>query len=160
MEDATFTTRDGKRHALEITAAIARRAKRDLGINLVDVAGGQVFRKLAADRDLLLDVLWLVASESAAEPLDRDAFEASLDGASIDAAGDALIAAIVGFSPSHLQTPLRTVWRKSKEVLEAAALKVVERLESPQTDREIMAQIEAAVSDPAESLEKAPRRTR
>jgi hypothetical protein len=155
MLDATFTTPDGKRHALEVTAGIARRVRRDLGINLADANLGRTFAQLASDRGVLIDVLWAVAEGSSSEPLDRDEFEDSLDGASIDAAGGALVAAIVGFSPSPQRAALWTAWERIQQTQTEAGEKLAEKIRALDVTNEIDEAVESAVKRVA----KAPRRT-
>lgn len=149
-----FRDKHGRLYTLELTYGLGRRVKQHRGVDLLNVTDGKTFQ-LLADRDLLVDVLWdfLEATCLDGHGLDRDEFEDSMDGAAIAAAGDALVAAIVGFSPPSLRPGLLAVVRAADAARETMVARLVHSIESgPMRTRiesgieELLSQAEASPS--------------
>jgi hypothetical protein len=95
---ARFTDRKGREWFLELDYAKARKIKTELRVdlgNLVDFAN--TWARLLGDDEKLIAVVWAAIGDAAGETT-FDEFEASLDGEAVEAAKDALEAAVFFFT--------------------------------------------------------------
>jgi hypothetical protein len=149
-----FVDKHDRIYTLDLNVAIGRRIKAAHGVDLLNAGDGKAFRQLA-DRDLFLDVLWMFVEPICEQHrIDRDAFEASLDGAAIAAAGDAMVAAIVGFSPPSLQEGMMGVVKAQDAAQREAMARLVTSIESGPMKAKIEANIDDLLSKAALSIEK------
>lgn len=113
-----FRDKQGREFRCRVSAATAIVLKKDLGINLLDHFDGSLWQRLATDPELLVDVLFEITRESRDELgiVDGGAFARLLDGDVLEAAGEAMRAAIVDFIPPRQRAAFRKLLEKSKAV--------------------------------------------
>jgi len=107
----TFTDSRGHQWAVIIDTNAVRRAKEASGLYLVDVITGDdaevLFRRLARDPCLVVDVAWGVCSpEAEATKFSREDFAAVLVGDAIDEARTAILEGLVDFFPRRVREAL------------------------------------------------------
>lgn len=107
----TFTDARGHAWTVIIDTNVIRRAKEASGLYLVDVITGDdaevLFKRLARDPCLVVDVAWGVCSpEAEAMKFTRENFVAGLVGDAIDAARTAILEGLVDFFPKRVREAL------------------------------------------------------
>jgi hypothetical protein len=96
----TFRDAEGRAWLLALTVGDLKRLRKDLGVDLLDAARGDLLSRLADDPVLLADVLAvLLAPDLAAKDLAPDVFKAALRGPVFDDAGACLVRALLDFFP-------------------------------------------------------------
>ncbi len=143
-----FTDNARRSWTIALDVGLVKHVKDRLGVDLIDwgpeTGEGQaavptVFR-LAADPVLLVDVLWLLCAEQAAErEVDDVAFGRAMAGDAIGDATDALLEATVRFFPSRKRAPLEKAVDRLQELETKAAEVAVQALDDPELDRRIAA---------------------
>jgi hypothetical protein len=147
-----FRDSAGRLYTLELSVGLGRRIKQQHGVDLVNVVDGKAFQRLA-DREVLLEVLWdfVEATSLEVHSIDRDEFENALDGSAMAAAGDALVAAILNFSPPKLRPGLEAVVKASDAATTAAMQRMVTSIQSgplkKRLDEGVNAMLQAAEQD-------------
>lgn len=96
----TFRDVAGRDWILALTVGDLKRLRKDLGVDLLEAARGDLLSRLADDPVLLADVLAvLLAPERDAMGLSADDFRARLRGSVFDDAGACLVRALLDFFP-------------------------------------------------------------
>lgn len=161
MNDETSFEVDGRRFDLALTGGKAKRVQSRHGVDLLDVTGGQTFTYLSNNRGKLLDVLAELAAEDLERHgLDPEAFWDLLDSEAIEAAGGALVAAIVGFSPSHLREAILAVAEATDDAQAETAERLAQSVRSGPLRQRIGGEIDQAIAnaEAGATLTRAPRR--
>ena len=109
----TFSDSRGREWMVTIDTSAIRRAKESSGLYLVDLIAGDdaetLFKRLARDPCLVVDVAWGVCQPAAAAAkIERPEFDAALVGDAIDAARHAILEGLVAFFPSRFREVLPT----------------------------------------------------
>lgn len=146
-----FQDAKGRDWLLEISTTSLRRVRAALEVNLLAIVEGkELFERLASDPVLLCDVLFVLCQDQAKErSLSDEEFGLGLRGDVLDAATEALLEELCDFFPHPRK---RAVLRKMLAKLKAyqgAAIDLVEaKLESPELEAWMRAQLEAALELP------------
>jgi hypothetical protein len=99
MSKASFTDRNGREWELSLDFPKVYAIKKKIGLEISNVETfGRNWVDLMQHDDKALDAVWLAASDKPKDS-DFDSFLAGMDGERLDAARDALFAAVVKFSP-------------------------------------------------------------
>lgn len=103
--------KDAEGHAYEtkITVAEIRDVKTELGINLMDIATGDLLQKISEDVILLCDILYIINRSQAKEyGIDDVQFGRNLYGDALEDATHALMEEMINFFPSQRTRQLLT----------------------------------------------------
>jgi len=162
-ETARFTDATGRDWLVEITVDTVRQVRKELDVDLMQAAGGDVLERLAADPVELVDVLFVICRDQAEERGLSDVdFGRSLAGDAIEAATDALIDSIVAFFPPRLRKHLEAIRERQTETLAALDKQVTEKVTGEKFSRalkEIVSSAGAAMdAEIAKATTKAKRK--
>ena len=161
----TFSDVDGRTWQLRLTIGNVRRIRDAAGVDFANITDGKVFLELGADVEKFARVLWVLCEQQAEfHQLDPEKFVEAFDGATIDAAAEALIAAILNFTRASMRAPLQTVIQaalssRQKSLTEVASLASyrVAQLADQATEK---ARLElAAIGEPSPSSPPSPAST-
>ena len=142
----------GKEWLVAVDGPKIRRIREACGIDLGARDCSQ-FDRLTNDPLLAQDVLWqLCRKDAEAAGLDCDQFQGLLSGDVGEAAGNALIEAVIDFFPSQQRKLLRDMLTKNRAVQEAATEAASTRISDPTTLEAIKA---AAVAEVNAAIDKA-----
>lgn len=153
----TFIDNAGRTWTVAINVDAIKRTKDLAGVNLLEVIEGRLLDRLTTDPILLCDVIYCVCRpEADAKSISDSDFGRAMGGDAIDAATAALLEELVGFFPQGRRKVLAKALAKLKK-LEAAALSAVEaKLDSPELEQRMAAQLaslgSSSGSAPASSL--------
>lgn len=128
----TFADLSGKRWSLQITLAKRNRLKIECGFDPAKVVDDEMqsLAAMSSDPERLVQVVWtLIEDQAVAAGITPEAFAANLDGDTIGAAHDALIAAVVNFSHPRLRNALASVFAKNSEIVTQAGDLVAENID-------------------------------
>ena len=103
--------KDAEGHAYEtrITVAEVRDVKTELGINLMDIATGDLLQKISEDVILLCDILYVVNRSQAKEyGIDDAQFGRNLYGDALEEATRAFVEEMINFFPNQRTRQLLT----------------------------------------------------
>lgn len=103
--------KDAEGHAYEtkITVAEIRDVKTELGINLMDIATGDLLQKISEDVILLCDILYVVNRSQAKEyGIDDAQFGRNLYGDALEEATRAFVEEMINFFPNQRTRQLLT----------------------------------------------------
>ncbi len=154
---ASFTDSDGRSWTLRIDVSAIRRVRKALGLDLLDLAGGPLLERVAADPVLLVDLLYALARGQAEEhDVDAEAFGAGLVGDAIDAATAALLEALADFFPSRKAALLKAVIEKGQTLadrLQTRAERKVEEMNLEEAMRMLGGASGGSASPPPPSVE-------
>jgi hypothetical protein len=139
-----FTDALGRKWSIEITVLSVKQLRQELGVDLLSLADkpapGQVglLQRLASDPVLLVDVISvLLSTEIRNRSLNELEFARGLVGTGILAACDALIEAIVNFTPPQQGQLIKTMHEKVKLIESAGYSKVSTMLESRELSQKL-----------------------
>lgn len=140
----TFTDNAGRSWNISVTVDAVKRVKSLLGVDLLEAAGGKLIQELSDNPVLLCDVIYCLVKPQAEEKGVSDTdFGKAMAGDAIDQATDAFLEDLVNFFPSRKREMLQKVLVKLKN-LEAIAAEVVhQRLDSPELEEKMRAELEA-----------------
>ena len=103
--------KDAEGHAYEtrITVAEVRDVKTELGINLMDIATGELLQKISEDVILLCDILYVINRSQAKEyGIDDVQFGRNLYGDALEDATRAFMGELINFFPNQRTRALLT----------------------------------------------------
>ena len=103
--------KDAEGHAYEtrITVAEVRDVKTELGINLMDIATGDLLQKISEDVILLCDILYVINRSQAKEyGIDDAQFGRNLYGDALEDATHAFVEEMINFFPNQRTRQLLT----------------------------------------------------
>ena len=140
----TFTDNAGREWNISVTVDAVKRVRSLLDVDLMEAAAGKLIQQLADNPVLLCDVIYCIVKPQADEKeiTDED-FGKTMAGDAIDQATTAFLEDLVNFFPSRKREMLQKVLVKLKN-LEAIAAEVVhKRLDSPELETQMRAELES-----------------
>jgi hypothetical protein len=132
---ATFKDRQDKAWDLTLTVGTVRAVRDRVGVDLFDAATGEPFVQIAGSPELLVDTIWAIVEDQAADAeIDEVAFAKRLDGGAIERATEALIEAVIGFfgRPGQREI-LGEIRNKVDTILTTAETAQLEKIRDPAT---------------------------
>ena len=100
----TFTDAGGRSWTVDVVVSAVKRVRAILGVDLLDVANGDLLSRLADDPVLLVDVLYvLLKPEADGRGVTDEDFGRALAGDVLDEASAALMKGLLDFFPSALR---------------------------------------------------------
>ena len=139
----TFADNAARTWTVQVNVDAIKRVRDLAGVNLLEVIEGKLLDRLVSDPVLLCDVIYAVCKPEAdaKNVVDAD-FGRAMAGDAIDAATTALLEELVDFFPQARRKVLGKALGKLK-ALETAALNAVEtRLDSPELERRLAAELQ------------------
>ena len=138
----TFCDNAARTWTVQINVDAIKRVRDLVQVNLLEVVEGRLLEKLTSDPVLLCDVIYSVCKpEADAKNITDEDFGRAMAGDAIDSATTALLEELVSFFPQGKRRVLSKALAKLK-ALETAALTAVEtRLDSPELERRMAAQL-------------------
>lgn len=127
-----FTDAKGREWLVSVTPGSVKAVRNRLDIDLVDLSQSTVER-LRTDSILLVDVLWVLCEQQAANkqpPVSDEDFGESLVGDPIEAATNALVESICNFFPQGRRLLLQTANAKTTTVRKRAEELALAKLDS------------------------------
>jgi len=99
-----FTDSEGRTWNVVVNVSAIKRIRDALGVDLMDVAGGDLLGRLADDPCLLVDVLYVLCKpEADTKGVSDEDFGRAMVGGVLDAASSALMKELLDFFPSALR---------------------------------------------------------
>lgn len=135
----SFKDNAGRSWNVVVNAATVKRVRERIGVNLVDILGGDLLQRLITDPIALADVVFAVCEPDMKKAnVTSEAFGEAMAGDSIDEATKALLEAFSDFLPTtearaNLARAVDVIYRMMGRVQEAVAAK----LEGVDVDRAI-----------------------
>ena len=100
----TFTDSQGRTWSVVINVSAIKRVRELLGVDLLDVANGELLSRLADDPCVLVDVLFVLCKpEADAKGVTDEDFGRGMVGVVLDEASAALMKELLDFFPSALR---------------------------------------------------------
>ena len=140
----TFTDNAGRSWNISVTVDAVKRVRSLLDVDLTEAASGKLIQQLADNPVLLCDVIYCIVKPQADErEITDEDFGRAMAGDAIDQATTAFLEDLVNFFPSRKREMLQKVLVKLKN-LEAIAAEVVnKRLDSPEMETQMRAELES-----------------
>jgi len=140
----TFVDNAGRTWSVQVNIGTVKRVRDLVKVNLLEVIEGKLLEKLISDPILLCDVIYcLCQSEAETRNVTDVDFGKAMAGDAIEYATTALLEELVDFFPDGRRRVLNKALAKLRK-LEAVALETVEtRLDSPELERRLMAELAA-----------------
>ena len=140
----TFTDNAGRSWNISVTVDAVKRVRSLLDVDLMQAAAGKLIQELADNPVLLCDVIYCIVKPQAdAKEITDEDFGKAMAGDAIDQAISAFLEDLVNFFPSRKREMLQKVLVKLKN-LEAIAAEVVnKRLDSPELETQMRAELES-----------------
>ena len=140
----TFVDNAGRTWTVAINVDAIKRVRDLSSVNLLEVIEGKLLEKLIGDPILLCDVIYSVCKpEADAKSITDVDFGRAMAGDAIDGATTALLEELVDFFPQGRRRVLSKALAKLRK-FETAALNAVEvRLDSPELDKRLAADLAA-----------------
>ena len=130
------------------------RLKEKTGVDLITV-NTDAFSELLSDTIKLVEVAWAIVEQQATTlPLTQEEFENSLDGDSIEAAGMAIVAELIDFSPADRREALKEVWKRVLDSDKATLAMLMRKIEGGEIDAMLNQQVEQFGRDIDDSISK------
>ena len=147
----TFVDNAGRTWTVAINVDAIKRVRDMADVNLLEVIEGKLLERLIGDPVLLCDVIYSVCKpEADAKTITDVDFGRAMAGDAIDGATTALLEELVDFFPQGRRRVLAKALAKLRK-FETAALNAVElRLDSPELERRLAADL-AALDAPPET---------
>ena len=112
----TFKDAAGREWQVVINTNAVKRARDTAGVNLVEIAEGNLYGRLHLDPVLVVDVAYGVCQpEAQARKFTREDFSAALVGDAIAEARTAILEDLVDFFPNPLREGLKKALARAKE---------------------------------------------
>lgn len=138
----TFTDNAGRDWQVCVNVDTFRRVRSVLDVNLMGAVQGDLLEELSTDPILLCNVLYVVCREQADErDVSDEDFGRAMGGDAIESATVALLEELVDFFPSRRRRVLARALAKLRTVEERAIEYAEARLDSPELDRRIEAEL-------------------
>lgn len=139
----TFADNAGRSWTVQINVDAVKRVRDLVSVNLLEVVEGKLLDRLISDPVLLCDVIYAVCKPEADTKTVTDVdFGRAMAGDAIDNATTALLEELVDFFPQGRRKVLAKALNKLK-ALETAALKAVDaRLDSPELEKRLEAELQ------------------
>lgn len=138
----TFVDNAGRTWTVAINVDAIKRVRDLAGVNLLEVIEGKLLERLIGDPILLCDVIYSICKpEAEAKTITDTDFGRAMGGDAIDGATTALLEELVDFFPLARRRVLSKALEKLRK-FETAALNAVEvRLESPELEQRLAADL-------------------
>lgn len=138
----TFTDNEGRDWQVAVNVDTIRRVRSSLDVNLMGAVQGDLLEELSADPVMLCNVLYVVCEHQAEDRQVSDAdFGRAMAGDAIENATVALLEELVDFFPQRKRRVLARALAKLQAVEERAIEYAEARLDSPELDRRIDAEL-------------------
>ena len=142
-----FTDASGRTWELTVIVSAVKRVRDLLGVDLMDVAGGDLLERLADDPVLLVDVLYvLVKPQADAKGVSDEDFGRGMVGGVLDDAASALMKELLDFFPSAQRARALGKMARKLEAQQAAVAEAVAALASMGKPTEASADADGASS--------------
>jgi hypothetical protein len=129
---AEFLDSEGHVWRIDLDVAICKQLRKS-GCDLLGATDGQAWLKLAADVELLVDVLWIcVTDQAAAADIDEVAFAKRLRGGAIGRAVEALEVAWVNFCHPDVRRVRQAALEQTRKAREAGSRMTEAKLLGPE----------------------------
>jgi hypothetical protein len=146
---ATFKDRLDRTWTIDLTVLEVKKVKNEFKLDLCEWSSreNKVFERLANDPVLLVDVLSCLLEDQIKHlGLTEKQFAQGMAGIGIVNATNALVEAIVNFSPPQEGQVMQAMWKKVQATKELAAVQVLERVENLDLDSLVKRKIDEALS--------------
>ena len=153
----TFNDNAGRSWTVQVNVDAIKRVRDLAAVNLLEVVEGKLLERLISDPVLLCDVIYcLVKLEADARSVSDVDFGRAMGGDSIDGATTALLEELVDFFPQAKRRVLAKALAKLQKLQTAALAAVETRLDSPELDRQMAAQLQQLSSSSGSLPESSP----
>jgi hypothetical protein len=141
----TFTDNAGRTWTVAMNVAALKRVRDLVKVDLLEIVDGKLLERLVADPVLLCDVVYcLCKPEADANSVSDVDFGRAMGGDAIEGATTALLEELVGFFPSPKRRVLAKALEKLRKLERLALGAVEERLDSPELERLMAAELAAS----------------
>ena len=138
----TFKDNADRTWTVTVNVDSIKRVRSLLNIDLMEAVEGKLIERLIGDPILLCDVIYCVCKEDAdAKGITDEEFGRSMAGDAIELATTALLEELVDFFPQGKRQLLRKALAKLETLQETMLAVVSERLDSPELDAELLAEL-------------------
>ena len=138
----TFKDNADRTWTVTVNVDSIKRVRSLLNIDLMEAVEGKLIERLIGDPVLLCDVIYCVCKEDAdAKGITDEEFGRAMAGDAIELATTALLEELVDFFPQGKRQLLRKALAKLETLQETMLAVVSERLDSPELDRHLEAEL-------------------
>ena len=138
----TFKDNADRTWTVTVNVDSIKRVRSLLHIDLMEAVEGKLIERLIGDPVLLCDVIYCVCKEDAdAKGITDEEFGRAMAGDAIELATTALLEELVDFFPQGKRQLLRKALAKLETLQETMLAVVSERLDSPELDAELLAEL-------------------
>ena len=138
----TFKDNADRTWTVTVNVDSIKRVRSLLSIDLMEAVEGKLIERLIGDPVLLCDVIYCVCKEDAdAKGITDEEFGQAMAGDAIELATAALLEELVDFFPQGKRELLRKALAKLETLQETMLAVVSERLDSPELDAELLAEL-------------------
>lgn len=138
----TFKDNADRTWAVTINVDAIKRVRSLLDIDLMQAVEGKLIERLIGDPVLLCDIIYCVCKEDAdAKGITDEEFGRAMAGDAIELATTAMLEELVDFFPQGKRQLLTKALAKLETLQETMLTVVSERLDSPELDAELLAEL-------------------
>lgn len=138
----TFKDNADRTWTVTVNVDAIKRVRSLLSIDLMEAVEGKLIERLVGDPVLLCDVIYCVCKEDAdAKGITDEEFGRAMAGDAIELATTALLEELVDFFPQGKRQLLRKALAKLETLQETMLAVVSERLDSPELDAQLLAEL-------------------
>ena len=138
----TFKDNADRTWTVTVNVDSIKRVRSLLNIDLMEAVEGKLIEQLIGDPVLLCDVIYCVCKEDAdAKGITDEEFGRAMAGDAIELATTALLEELVDFFPQGKRQLLRKALAKLETLQETMLAVVSERLDSPELDAQLLAEL-------------------
>lgn len=138
----TFKDNADRTWTVTVNVDAIKRVRSLLNIDLMEAVEGKLIERLIGDPVLLCDVIYCVCKEDAdAKGITDEEFGRAMAGDAIELATTALLEELVDFFPQGKRQLLRKALAKLETLQETMLAVVSERLDSPELDAQLLAEL-------------------
>lgn len=136
-------------------ASIKRVRDAGIGVDLLDVSEGKLFQRLSTDPVALIDTLYVLCADQAKTyGVSDEDFGRMMAGDLIESASQALIEAVVAFTPNpKVRAALGNVAAKTRQAQDRAVEVAVAHINSPRMDEAINRELEKMDAEMAAAID-------
>lgn len=135
-----FTDSAGRAWTIVIDVTAIKRVRSALGVNLLDVIGGELLNRLTNDPVLLCDILYcLVKPEADSRKLTDEDFGRAINGDVIHNATRAFLESLADFFPSAQREILLKILAKTTEIEQTVLKQAMAKLDNITIDQILQA---------------------
>lgn len=138
----TFKDNADRTWTVTVNVDSIKRVRSLLNIDLMEAVEGKLIERLIGDPVLLCDIIYCVCKEDAdAKGITDEEFGRAMAGDAIELATTALLEELVDFFPQGKRQLLRKALAKLETLQETMLAVVSERLDSPELDAQLLAEL-------------------